>query len=386
MADRIPTSFLNRAAEILADTSRGLSGSKIVEYCNAWAVDCNVDPPHSSYPFDAPNKRTALQQNLAVFSPKDQYKFLLELCDRFGISPPDEVKALRAKIIERFGPLFSDAAGDTETELGAPARNSARSQLMSAPTNRPLRVFLCHASDDKARVRELYQKLKRDGFSPWLDEENLIAGQDWRLTIIRAVRTVDVVLVCISKRSTTKSGYVQKEIRIVLDVADEQPEGTIFVVPVRLEACDVPDRLSQWHWVDEFASDGYARICRALIERAADLAPLNTVKRIAPSTGTDTQHQSEVVTLDSALRYLPGWAAVKIRLEKRLKGEFGDVWRVTIVPVPDNMLSQPEVDSVPIPPRISRIQAPWRRSSTATRRPAPQRAASRRSCRAGPSC
>jgi hypothetical protein len=42
-----------------------------------------------------------------------------------------------------------------------------------------LRVFLCHSSHDKPKVRDLYQCLRRSGFAPWLDEENLIAGQDW---------------------------------------------------------------------------------------------------------------------------------------------------------------------------------------------------------------
>lgn len=269
MSEKIPTSFLNHAAEILADTSHGLSGSKIVEYCNAWAVDSNVDTPHSSYPFDAPNKRTALQQNLAVFPPKFQYQILLDLCDRLGSPRRNEVEALHNKLIERFGPLFSDNAEVIRSSPEASVPNSLIRNRVASPKSQSLQVFLCHASDDKARVRELYKQLKSDGFTPWIDEVNLIAGQDWQLEIQRAVKNSDVVLVCLSDRSTTKSGFVQKEIRIALDVADEQPDGAIFVIPVRLENCAVPDRLSKWHWVDQFAPDGYARIYRALCERAA---------------------------------------------------------------------------------------------------------------------
>jgi len=37
--------------------------------------------------------------------------------------------------------------------------------------NRKLRVFLCHASQDKPVVRELYQRLLAEGWiNPWLDE------------------------------------------------------------------------------------------------------------------------------------------------------------------------------------------------------------------------
>lgn len=41
-----------------------------------------------------------------------------------------------------------------------------------------LRVFLCHASGDKPEVRKLYSWLRTIGTSPWLDEEDLLAGQD----------------------------------------------------------------------------------------------------------------------------------------------------------------------------------------------------------------
>lgn len=99
--------------------------------------------------------------------------------------------------------------------------------------NRKLKVFLCHSKDDKPKVYELYRRLVSDGFDVWLDEEKLMPGQDWDLEIRKTVRNTDVVIVCLSNSSVTKSGYVQKEIRFALDVADEKPEGTIFIVPVR---------------------------------------------------------------------------------------------------------------------------------------------------------
>ena len=134
----------------------------------------------------------------------------------------------------------------------------------SASGNLSLRVFLCHASGDKPKVRTLYHQLCKDGINPWLDEENLLPGQDWQMEISKAVRNSDVVIVCLSKGSVAKTGYVQKEIKQVLDVADEQPEGTIFVVPLKLEECDVPERLKRWQWVNLFDDNGYQRLVRSL--------------------------------------------------------------------------------------------------------------------------
>ena len=49
---------------------------------------------------------------------------------------------------------------------------------------RKLRVFLCHSSQDKPIVRELYQRLNTEGWiDPWLDEEKLLPGQDWDMEI-----------------------------------------------------------------------------------------------------------------------------------------------------------------------------------------------------------
>jgi hypothetical protein len=147
-----------------------------------------------------------------------------------------------------------------------------------------LSVFLSHASADKPVVRDLHQRLRRDGFEPWLDEEDLLPGQDWEQEIRKTVRRADVVLVCLSHSSITKEGYVQKEIKLALDVADEKPDGTIFVVPVRLEECEVPERLRQWQWVNYYEKQDYERLVRALRNREQSLnkSPLSQVSSAPP--------------------------------------------------------------------------------------------------------
>jgi tetratricopeptide (TPR) repeat protein len=138
-------------------------------------------------------------------------------------------------------------------------------------STRPLRIFLCHASDDKTKVHSLYSKLTADGFDTWLDEENLLPGQEWQIEIPKAVQNTDVVIVCLSKKFIVKEGYGQKEIKLALDVADEKPEGTIFLIPAKLEECKVPDRLIRWQWVELFKQKGYMKLKRALNSRAIQL-------------------------------------------------------------------------------------------------------------------
>jgi hypothetical protein len=120
-------------------------------------------------------------------------------------------------------------------------------------TDRKLRVFLCHASQDKPVVRELHQRLKAEGWiDPWLDEEKLLPGQDWNLEIERAVENSDAVIVCVSGVSVAKEGYVQKELRRILDIALEKLEGAIFILPVRLDDCGFPRQLKDKQFLDYF--------------------------------------------------------------------------------------------------------------------------------------
>ncbi len=139
----------------------------------------------------------------------------------------------------------------------------------------PLRIFLCHSSGDKPEVRKLYQRLSSDGFDPWLDEEKLLPGQEWEVEIAKAVQTSHVVIVCLSHKATNKAGYVHKEIKDALDEAEKQPEGTIYLIPLKLEECDVPERLQRWHWVNLFEEKGYERLMSSLSLRAETITPGN---------------------------------------------------------------------------------------------------------------
>jgi hypothetical protein len=135
-----------------------------------------------------------------------------------------------------------------------------------------LYTFLCHASQDKPAVRRLAGLLKSEAWiEPWLDEERILGGQNWEYEIRRAVRASDVVLVCLSHTSLTKDGFVQKEIRLALDIADEKPAGTIFLIPVKLERCTVPERLGAWQWIDYYRRNGYERLLVSLRVRARSL-------------------------------------------------------------------------------------------------------------------
>lgn len=138
----------------------------------------------------------------------------------------------------------------------------------SEPT-RKLKVFLCHASQDKPVVRELYQKLLTEGWiDPWLDEAKLLPGQDWDMEIEKAIEKADVVIVFLSNLSISKVGYIHHELKYVLDVASGNPDGMMFIMPLRLDDCKVPRRLKVWQYADYFPDgekeSAYQRLLQSL--------------------------------------------------------------------------------------------------------------------------
>ena len=131
-----------------------------------------------------------------------------------------------------------------------------------------LKVFISHAKEDIDQARDLTYRLRHDGFDPWLDEHKLLPGQDWRTEIEIAIETADAVIIGLSKNSTNKRGYIQKEIKKAIDIAEEVPEETIFIIPVKFEECNVPRRLRLLHWVDLFRGDSYKKVKEALLDLA----------------------------------------------------------------------------------------------------------------------
>jgi len=135
-------------------------------------------------------------------------------------------------------------------------------------------IFLCHASNDKARVRRLYRRLREAGLTPWLDEEDILPGQDWDYEIRNAIRHSDYFLACLSKNSVDKRGYFQKEIKMALDVLDEMPEGQVYLIPARLDDCEVPSRLRVSQWIDlfEISTRGLSRLLMTIASRHPEVA------------------------------------------------------------------------------------------------------------------
>jgi TIR domain len=138
---------------------------------------------------------------------------------------------------------------------------------LSSNKSQEIIVFISYAREDTEAAKRLYEDLKNAGLTPWLDKESLIAGQNWKTAIRKAIENSRYFIPIFSPISVAKKGYVQKEFKYALEVLDEFPESEIFVIPVRLDVCEIPyEKLKDIEYVDLFPdwNKGLQRIRKAM--------------------------------------------------------------------------------------------------------------------------
>lgn len=159
---KLDDAFLSYACDILADTNAGLSGMKIVEYCNSYAIDYNRKTPYGAYPFDAPNKRTALKENLRVFEAAEQFRIIKELCEIPALCYIEKVKELKIKLFTRYGNLATEKISETEliqkTKHWLSKHPNALKQYESALAKYEGGIFERNTLDDMRLAFELLVK------------------------------------------------------------------------------------------------------------------------------------------------------------------------------------------------------------------------------------
>jgi len=97
-----------------------------------------------------------------------------------------------------------------------------------------------------------------------MDKKDLLPGQNWEVMINSTLRKADFIILLLSSRSLGKRGYVQKEFRIALDYLQEKLDSDVYIIPVKIDSCEVPDKLQKLHWVDYSIDDYLLRILDAI--------------------------------------------------------------------------------------------------------------------------
>ena len=149
--------------------------------------------------------------------------------------------------VEQLAVLICHSLRDSSTVeidgLGVFTRNEL-GQVAFHPRTRT-RVFIAYAVEDALTADRLYAALEARGYDPWLDRRKLLPGQNWPQRIEEAIEGADFFVACFSRNSVGKRGGFQTEIRFALQCASRIPLDDVFLIPVRLDACRVPARITR---------------------------------------------------------------------------------------------------------------------------------------------
>lgn len=119
---------------------------------------------------------------------------------------------------------------------------------MTAATEK---VFLSYARQDLPAARRLYNELRSRNIDVWFDQEDLLPGTRWEEEIRSVIKSSSFFLAVLSNTSVNKRGHVQKELKLGLDVLNEMPPNTVYLIPVKIEDCTPGyDELFKLQWCD----------------------------------------------------------------------------------------------------------------------------------------
>lgn len=170
---------------------------------------------------------------------------------------------------------YEDTMGrrtEIDSFFAADTSDRGRARKTQRKKDAPL-IFISYAREDEKVAMKLHARLRNQGLTPWIDKEGIPVGTEWERVIRTTIAKSDFIVVCLSRRSLSKRGFFQREIRLALDCYNSMPLGQALLMPVRLEDCDVPEELARYQYADLFTEDGFGRLVRSILAHWAARAP-----------------------------------------------------------------------------------------------------------------
>jgi len=111
------------------------------------------------------------------------------------------------------------------------------------PKEQPADIFISYARTDVEIVRGMYESLVSKNHLPWMDIYSIKGGENWLRAISKAIDECEIFLAVLSNNSVSRRGVIQKELKKALDKWEGMLPDDIYIIPVRLDDCPIPDLL-----------------------------------------------------------------------------------------------------------------------------------------------
>lgn len=200
---------------------------------------------------------------LEKFTTEDEFKRLIffykedyniRICDK-------NIQSFARELRENYEKFRSKHEKHLNNSFSPPKRHEIT--VKKAPI-----VFICHAKADREKAQQLFDRFQAADFEPWFDEEDLQAGDTWERKIERTIgKIIDYFVVVQSHVMSGKpESFFHKEIRLALKREERFGEGFCFVIPIRIEECDLLENLKHIQTKDVFDEDGINTVIRHIKE------------------------------------------------------------------------------------------------------------------------
>ncbi len=153
-----------------------------------------------------------------------------------------------------------------------------------AREKRPFDVFLSHNSKDKPAVRELKRLLVAQGLSVWLDEDELVPGDNWQAGLATGILDSETLGVCLGPAGI--GPWEDEEMQAALSLAVKEKRRVIpLVLPGASEKPEMSLFLANRTWVDlrgGFTPESVSRVVWGTTGRKPGSGTTDDIPRSGP--------------------------------------------------------------------------------------------------------
>jgi TIR domain-containing protein len=207
----------------------------------------------------------------------DRYSTTIQAWMREGTIPrPTEVEYLAQKIISHTNldrgwvQILYNVAGYEmpihfkEASITNAVSSSKAYTNISSNEQRTASIFISYARVDLAIAKDIHKILVRKGHNPWIDIYSIRGGEDWLRAIYRGIDECEIFLAVLSNNSVSKRGVIQKELKQALDKWEGMLPDDIYIVPVRIDDCPIPELLKHIQVLDWDDGNGESKLLEAV--------------------------------------------------------------------------------------------------------------------------
>jgi hypothetical protein len=125
-------------------------------------------------------------------------------------------------------------------------------------------AFISYAKEERDRIIEIINRLRRQDIFVWEDESLLLPGDDWEAKIENAIENADFFLFFMSSDTIERDGYKNRALFLALKKQSLKASGKRFIIPILLDKCNPPKELSGLHWLRRSEKDWESKLVRAI--------------------------------------------------------------------------------------------------------------------------